>query len=132
MSVKSKFSRRQVVAALLDMLESGIPVSQVAQTLAAYLAETRQTRNVELYLRDIELAIARRFGKVAAYVSSAKQLSVETKKQVEHLVKSATGAQEVETIETINPKLIGGIVVKTADAELDGSVRTKLRNLRSI
>jgi len=132
MSTKSKFSRRQVVTALIDMLESGVPVERVAKTLAVYLAESRQTRNVELYLRDIELEVAKRFGQVTAYASSAKQLSAEARRQVERLVKASTGATSVETIETVNPQLIGGIVVKTADAELDGSVRTKLRNLRSI
>ena len=132
MSSGPKYSRRQVVTVLVDMLSDGAPTDRVAKMLAAYLIESKQTRNLELYLRDIELAIAARFGIVTTYVSSVKQLSEKTREQVKSLVKAASGAKTVEMIERKDPGLIGGIVVKTADAELDGSVRTKLRNLRSI
>lgn len=132
MSAKSRFSRRQVVTALVDMLESGDSTDRVAQTLAAYLFKSRQTRNLDLYIRDIELTVAKRFGTVAAYVSSARQLNDKTREQVKRLVKAKTAAKEIEMIEDIDPKLIGGIIIRTADAELDGSIRTKLRNLRSI
>lgn len=132
MATATKFSRRLVVASLVDMLEAGKPTSEIAQILAAYLVETKRTRDVELYLRDIELVIAERFGLVTAYVSSAKALSDKTREQVKKLVKSRTNAKDVEMVETTDPGLIGGIIIQTADAELDESVRTKLRNLRSI
>lgn len=132
MSGKPKFSRRQVVTTLVDMLEEGARSERVAQVLASYLIETRQVRNVELYLRDLELAVMKRFGVATAYVYTAKQVSDKTRKQVTALVKDKTGATKVELIEETDPSLIGGVVVKMADAELDGSVRTKIRNLRSI
>ena len=132
MSTAPKASRRQVIAALIDMLEAGKSVRQVARTLAAYLVETRQTRNAELYIRDFELAAAERLGVTAAYVYSASELSDKVRKQVEQLVKAKSGTKAVEMVEKIKPELIGGIIIKTADAELDGSVRTKLRNLRSV
>ena len=128
MSARPKISRRRVVAKLIDMLESGRTAEQVAKVLAAYLVETRQTRNTELYIRDIELQVAERFGVVAAYVFSAKKLTEQIRERVTKLVKSATNAKAVQMIERVDSGLIGGIVVKTADAELDGSVRTKLRN----
>ena len=132
MGTQLKASRRQVITALIDMLEAGTPVEKVAQILAAYLVEYRQTRNLELYLRDFELAVAQRLGVVTTYVSSARELSSKTREQVKQLVKNTTGAKEIELIEAKDPALIGGIIIKTADAELDGSMRTKLRNLRSI
>lgn len=132
MSTAPKASRRQVIAALINMLETGKSVRQVARTLAAYLVETRQTRNAELYIRDFELAAAERLGVTAAYVYSASELSDKVRKQVEQLVKAKSGTKAVEMVEKIKPELIGGIIIKTADAELDGSVRTKLRNLRSV
>lgn len=132
MAAKTKTSRRLVVSSLVDMLESGKSATEVAQILAAYLVETRRTRDVDLYLRDIELAVAERFGTVTAYVSSAQELSQKTRAAVEKLIKTSVGAKSVEMVETTDPGLIGGIVIQTADAELDGSIRTKLRNLRSI
>lgn len=132
MSTKSKISRRKVIASLVDMLEARTSSEKVAHLLAAYLVETRQTRSKELYLRDLEMAVAERFGTVTAYVSSARQLPAKTREQVKQFIKAASRAKEVELVEQTDPGLIGGIVIQTADAELDGSVRTKLRNLRSI
>lgn len=132
MSGKPKFSRRQVVTTLVGMLEAGAHADKVAQALAGYLVETRQTRNLELYLRDLELAVRQRLGVATAYLYTAKQASAKTRKQVEQLVKDKTGAAKVELVEKTDPDLIGGVIVRMADAELDGSVRTKIRNLRSI
>lgn len=132
MSNGPKASRRQVISALMDMLEAGKSVRQVSQTLAAYLVETRQTRNAELFIRDFELAAAERFDITTAYVYSASKLSDKVRQQVARLVKSISKTKSVEMVEKINPELIGGIIIQTADAELDGSLRTKIRNLRSI
>lgn len=129
---KTKISRRLVINSLIDMLESGHSEQEVAKTLAAYLIDTRQTRDTELYLRDLELATENRFGRTMAYVTSARKLTPKTRKAVEALLKSARKTKEVEMVEAIDRDLLGGIVIKTADAELDGSVRTKLRKLRSI
>lgn len=132
MAAKARTSRRLVVSALVDMLEAGKSSKEVARILAAYLVESGRVRDVELYLRDIELAVADRFGVATARVSSARSLSDKTREQIKKLVKTSVGAKEVEMVETTDPGLIGGVVIQTADAELDSSVRTKLRNLRSI
>ena len=132
MSARPKISRRKVVTAALDMLENGKSVKQVAAALAAYLVANGQTRNTELYIRDIELTAAERFGVVTAYVASARELGQQARNQITKLVKNTTGAKTIEMVEHTEPELIGGVIVRTADAELDGSVRTKLRNLRSI
>lgn len=132
MSAQAKLSRRRVVTTLVDMLEACTPVKKVAQSLAAYLVTTKQTRAVELYLRDLELTTAQRFGVATAYVYSANQLSPKVKDQIKRLVKTSSDVKSVDLVEQTDPSLIGGLVIRTADAELDGSVRTKLRNLRSI
>lgn len=132
MSSRPKISRRKIVIALVDMLEKGESVDRVAKILAAYLVESNQTRSAELYLRDIEFSLAQRFGIVTAYVHSARQLNRKTEEQIEQLLKTTTNAKEIEMIKIENPSLIGGVVIRTVDAELDGSVRTKLQKLRSI
>ena len=132
MSVVKKYSRRQVTRALVNMIKAGASTKQVAQVLATYLVKTKQTRNIELYIRDIELAMLEYFGVATVHVFSVKKLNQATLKRVRQLVASAYGAKKFEMIEKRDPELIGGIVIKTADSELDGSVRAKLRNLRSV
>lgn len=132
MSMQVKASRRRVIGALIDLMESGRPMNELAEALAVYLVETGQTRNVELYIRDIELAVAKRFGIATTYVYSARHLKDSTRKKIKDLVKDATSVKAVEMVEKVEPELIGGIIIRTADAELDESVRTKIRDLRSI
>ena len=163
MAGRAKYSRRQVVIALTDMLSDGVRVDKVARILANYLVETRQTRDLELYIRDIELMMRRRFGVATVYVYSVHKLNEQTRKDIRELVKTgvvsanearvktpktgvgagakneAKGAlggemrvKTVELVERIDPEMVGGVIVRMADMELDGSVRTKLRSLRSI
>ena len=100
--------------------------------MAGYLVQSGQTRDIELYLRDIELALAERMGMVVVHVSSARELGGEVRKKIQERMMKAYDVKKVEMIEKIEPDLIGGVVVKTADAELDGSVLAKLQGLRSI
>ena len=86
MNPKTKYSRRRVVNAIIDMLATGTPVKQVAQTLAAYLVEAKQTRDVELYLRDIESETSRRLGMATVHVSSAQELSQATHQRIRQLI----------------------------------------------
>ena len=132
MSLKAKLSRRKVIKALVSLLNSGASAKRVANILAAYLIEAKQTRNLDLYIRDLELAFAEHFGIATAQVYSARKLSQQIRLRVKRLVKEATNAKEIELIENIDPSLIGGIIIETADAKLDRSIRTKLQNLRSI
>ena len=130
--MKPKYSRRQVTMAVVRMIEAGIPIKRIAQILAAYLIQSKQTRNVELYLRDIELAVSECFGITTVHVASVRKLNQATRKRIKQLVSSFSDAKKIEMIETIDPELIGGVVVSTADSEMDGSVRAKIRNLRSV
>ena len=127
-----KISRRKEVAGLVNMIESGSSMKQVAVALAAYLAENRRLRDSELYLRDIRAEIGRRFGLVSANVESARELTATLEKQISQFIKKETNAKEVEIIKTVDKSLVGGVVISTTDAELDNSIRTKLQKLRSI
>ncbi|MDR2524223.1 MAG: F0F1 ATP synthase subunit delta [Candidatus Nomurabacteria bacterium] len=128
----AKVSRRREVAVIVDLLERGKSAKQIAVALATYLREKRQTRLAELYLRDIRAEIQRRFGLVSAEVTSASKLSDELEREIKTFIKNQTDAQKVEIIKTVDPDLIGGVVISTTDAEMDASVRTKLQKLRSI
>ena len=128
----TKFSRRKVVSALVDMLESGATTKKIAETLAAYLIENRATRDMELYLYDIRAELEERFGLVAADVKSAKEITATLEKQIADFIKKTTNAKQVEVIKTVDKDLIGGVVISTTDAELDMSIQSKLPKLRSI
>jgi hypothetical protein len=74
----AKLSRRKVAALLADELLAG---KKVTKKLAAYLIDTKRTREATLFVRDIESALAQR-GVLLADVASSFELTSDTEKAV--------------------------------------------------
>lgn len=72
-------------------------------------------------------------GILVAEVKSASALSDAQKVEVMSIVKNASFAKackEVRLVEKIEPQLIGGLVVRVGDREVDASIARKLADLR--
>jgi F-type H+-transporting ATPase subunit delta len=121
-----RLSRRKVASYVANKLEAGAPLSEVIKEVAAYLMETRRTRELDLLVRDIEGELAVR-GTVIANVTTARALTDEMKKQVSILV----GAKNLYLRETIDPTVLGGIRVETPGKRFDGTLRRKLIALKA-
>lgn len=127
-----KFSRRLVAEKLVDMLESGQSMKSVMKRLAAYLIDNHQTRQAELYLRDIRRVLEERNSYLVVDVSSANKLNETLKEQISGFMKNQTNAKTVEIISTVNPELISGVVISTTEAVYDGSLKNRIKKLRTI
>jgi F-type H+-transporting ATPase subunit delta len=68
-------------------------------------------------------------GIVKAKVTSAVALTEENKKQLVHVVKSATKG-EVILEAKVDPKLIGGFILQVGDRQFDASLNSKLNKLK--
>jgi len=68
-------------------------------------------------------------GIVLAEVSSAVELTDEQKEAVRRKVVELTGAQQVELSTSLDPELIGGVVIKVGSQVFDGSLRGQLRRM---
>ncbi len=62
-------------------------------------------------------------------VVSAIELSEELKGKVRAALEKLTG-KKVELTTSVDPSIIGGIIAKVGDLELDGSIRTQLASLK--
>jgi len=62
-------------------------------------------------------------------VVSAIELSEELKAKVRKTLEKLTG-KKVELTTSVDPSIIGGIIAKVGDLELDGSIRTQLASLK--
>jgi len=127
-----KFSRRLVAEKLVDMLESGRKISDVAKILAAYLINNHETRQMELYLRDIRNVLEKRKSYLVVDVSSANKLSENLNQQISEYMKNQTGAKSIEIINTIKSDLISGVILSTTDSVYDDSLKNKIKKLRMI
>lgn len=121
-----RLSRRKLAAYVADELQAGASVSKVLREVAAYLIDTRRTRELELLVRDIEDALATR-GTVVADITSAHALSAELKSEINALV----GAKKLQIRETIDESVLGGLRIDVPGKRFDGTIRHKLTALRA-
>jgi F0F1-type ATP synthase delta subunit len=122
-----KISRRQVTSYIAAQVLDGAEVASIMQQLAAYLVETRQTKQVEYYIADIEKAVAAA-GHTVVDVVSAHSLTDELRTAIS--VALADGGQ-VSIREHTDTSLIGGVIIKTPSGEYDASLRSALQRLKT-
>lgn len=63
-------------------------------------------------------------------ITSAVELQEETKAKIRERIEKAT-SQKVELVETIQEDVIGGLVLRFGDVIVDGSLKARLKQLRS-
>lgn len=125
------FSRRKIATYIASELAAGKPADQLLSQAAAYLVQHKRTGQAELLARDIEAVLAREYGLVNAEVISARELSGGIIESIKQFVANAEGAKQVEVSASVDPSLLGGVIIRTPRAELDTTVRKQLNALRS-
>jgi F-type H+-transporting ATPase subunit delta len=128
----AKVSRRRLARAIVPMLaESTEPAARakVIQQIAAYLIQHKQVSRLRLLANDIADEARLQQQHVSADVVTAFPLTTDTRMEVVELLKKATGAQTTAFTEIIDPSLLGGIIVRTTQLELDASVKRQLNQL---
>lgn len=122
----SRLSRRKIAHYAVTQVTSGKKYHDVIKEVAAYLVQSRRTRELGLLVRDIEGEFADR-GIVVADVTSARALTDALKKQIAALV----GAKDLQVRETIDPSVIGGVRIDIPGKRLDATVKRTLLALKA-
>lgn len=126
----AKLSRRSIAMYVANELVAAKNRKQVVLQLAAYLVESRRTSELPLVVRDIEYYLSEK-GSVSGVITSAFDLSAETKKAIEKYVKQHTGAKEVSLTNFVDPTVLGGVKVSIPGQELDTTIRRNLTTLKT-
>jgi F-type H+-transporting ATPase subunit delta len=80
--------------------------------------------------REFKRLYDRREGIVTAVVTSAAPLDETEMAAIRQRLESTTGGR-IEMTTTVDPSILGGVVVRLGDRLIDGSVRGRLERLRS-
>lgn len=126
----AKLSRRSIALYVANELSDAKQRKQVVLELAAYLVDTRRTNELLLIIRDIEFYLAEA-GSVSGTITTAFDLTTETKKAIEVYVKKHTGAKTVSLDHFVDPAVLGGVKVSIPGHELDATVRRSLTTLKT-
>lgn len=124
----TKLSRRKIATVVAERLLEGDKT--IIKDLAGYLFYTKQTRSINLLIRDIENALLDK-GVLVAKVVSAHDLADSVKKQIDAFLLDESGANSVQVQYSIDKDLIGGIQISTPQAILDTSIKNKLQRLKA-
>lgn len=124
----TKLSRRKIATVVAERLLEGDKT--IIKDLAGYLFYTKQTRSINLLVRDIENALLDR-GVLVAKVVSVHDLADSVKKQIDAFLLDESGANSVQVQYSIDKDLIGGIQISTPQAILDTNIKNKLQRLKA-
>lgn len=116
-------------AALVQRLFGG-KLGEAATSVISYVSETRATGKLVPTLRTLATDALKAAGLQLAQITSAQPLDADSVAKLVSSLKSTFGDGLVPVV-TVDPSLVGGAKVAVGSQVIDGSVRTKLRSLRS-
>ncbi len=93
------------------------------------VARNRRLFAVPAMIRSFREKAAEARGEVAADVISAHELSAEQKKSLGAALKSVAGKDVAMNI-SVDPSILGGLIVKIGSRQIDTSLKTKLNALK--
>lgn len=116
--------RRAVVADLL-----GDRASPVTANLVSLVVGAGRARDLPAIIDRLVQRAAAEHDKVVAEVRSAVALDEDQRERLAEALGRATG-KSVEVKVVVDPSVLGGLVARVGDTVIDGTVRTRLDQLR--
>lgn len=117
--------RQQIVEDLL-----GGKASSTTVALVSMVVGTGRARDLPGIIRQIVEMSAAEANREVAEVRSAVPLNDDQRKRLAEALGQATGKQ-VEVKVVVDPSVLGGIVAQVGDTVIDGSVRSRLDQLKN-
>jgi F-type H+-transporting ATPase subunit delta len=122
------FKLSQKRAVLQGLMPRLAPARQV-QSLALLLLERGRIASLPAVARAYEEMCDEKLGRVRARVLSALPLDIASEAEIRKALERRTGKRVLMTT-VVDPTLIGGVVTHVAGVVLDGSVASRLSNLK--
>lgn len=116
--------RAQIVEDLLASRAHPVTVSLVSLVVA-----NGRVRDLTTIVDKLVALAASRTNRQIAEVRSAVELDDDQKRRLAEALKASTGL-DVEVVVVVDPTVLGGIVTQIGDTVIDGSVRSRLTQLR--
>lgn len=122
------FSADDQVRAIASVLDRAEIKGLVANFIKVVAANRRLFVLPEI-LTEFRRLLAAHRGEAAAEVTSAEPLSDKHVEEIKAALKAALG-KDVALETTVDPSVLGGLIVKVGSRMIDGSLRTKLNSLK--
>lgn len=116
--------RQQIIE---DLLEGKAHPTTVA--LVSLVVSTGRVRDLTDIVDRLLTRTAAQGNKAVAEVRSAVELTADQRERLTASLKTATG-RDVDVVVIVDPSVLGGLVTQIGDTVIDGSVRSRLTQLK--
>jgi F-type H+-transporting ATPase subunit delta len=121
---------REAKHRVIEKLLARVGGSKIVRNFLFVVIDHQRTHLLPEIIAAVQEEIKKREGITEAQVSSAVELSKAQKAEMEFTLERLTG-KRVEATFSLEPSLLGGAVVRLGDTVYDGSLRSRLNNLRA-
>jgi len=112
------------------LLQRALDISPLGMNLALLLLERGRLHLAPWILAEFDRMLDEERGVARAVVTTAVPLAPGEEQAVAERLRALVGAREVRLETEVDPSLIGGMVARIGDRLIDGSVRTRLVQLK--
>jgi F-type H+-transporting ATPase subunit delta len=116
--------------AVIEKIVARLGASKIIRNFLFVLADHRRTHLIPEVIAAFHQVIRQRQGVAEAEISSAMELSAAQKKEMAAMLARLTG-KKIEAKYALDPALLGGAVVRIGDTIYDGSLRSRLNEMRA-
>ena len=118
---------RAKALALQDILGSS---EELVRNFLLLTVEKGRAAQIDEIHREFERLVAAEEQRLRVELTTAYELSPEEERGILRQIEKASGGRQVEATTTVDPDLIGGIVLQAGSLRVDASVRGRLERLR--
>ena len=115
---------------MLKNLQSG--TSELTSNLLAMLYDYRRIANLEDIIDEFNRLTDEDEKTVRATVTTAVELDQTRKDKIAASFAKVVGAKKVELETVVDPEIIGGVVLKSSSYVFDGSIKSKIANIKRL
>jgi F-type H+-transporting ATPase subunit delta len=123
------FTAGEQVKALSPVLKKAA-ISDLTAKFLGVVAANRRLFAVRQIMKAFRTLVARHKGEITAEVTVAEKLDDRHLEALKAVLRGATGGKDVTLDVTIDPSIIGGLVVKLGSRMIDTSLRTRLNLIK--
>ena len=124
----SPLVRREDAVKAIDGVAIAMRLDPLTTSFLGVLAHNRRLAQLGPAIRAFQTLLARHRGQTSAEVVSAHPLDADQIEALKAKLRQRLG-REVQVDLTVDPAILGGLIVKLGSQQIDGSIRTKLNSL---